>query len=80
MDTDGGSPRSSGKNRRGFLKATLAVGALGALPQVPAQAAPAPAPQPGKRGIDEAYGAERSDSEDCPSRAGWTFKRHLFNS
>src|SRR5262245_35811653 len=53
METQADSSGNAGKSRRGFLKASLTAGALGALQEVPARAAPAAAIQPRKPVIDE---------------------------
>ena len=53
METDADSPGNAGKSRRGFLKASLATGALAALQQATAPGAPDAAARPRKPVIDE---------------------------
>src|SRR5689334_21952912 len=53
MGTRADAADNAGNSRRGFLKASLAAGALGALAQAPAEGAPAQAAQPRKPLIDE---------------------------
>src|SRR5262245_56446803 len=53
METDADSPGNAGKSRRGFLKASLATGALATLQQATAQGAPNAAARPGKPVLDE---------------------------
>src|SRR5215468_4303712 len=53
METHADSSGNASKSRRGFLKASLAAGALGALQEVSVRAAPTAAIQPRKPVIDE---------------------------
>jgi mannonate dehydratase len=53
METNADSPGNAGKSRRGFLKASLATGALGALQQATALGAPHAATRPRRPVIDE---------------------------
>src|SRR6478735_5890644 len=53
METTADSPGNAGNGRRGFLKISLAAGALGALPQAPALGASDQAVQQRKSVIEE---------------------------
>src|SRR5438067_4997358 len=53
MEASADSPASARNNRRDFLKASVAAGALGALQHTPAKGAADPAVQPRKPVIDE---------------------------
>src|SRR5262249_29261320 len=53
MGANADSPGSAGKSRRGFLKASLAAGALGALQRGTALGAPNAAAQPRRPVLDE---------------------------
>src|SRR5262249_13214796 len=53
MGTHADLPGNAGKSRRGFLKASLASSAIGALQHSPTLSAPVPAVQPRKPVIDE---------------------------
>ena len=53
METSASSPGYAGDNRRGFLRTSLAVGAIGAIQQSPALGAQEPAVQPRRPVIEE---------------------------
>jgi mannonate dehydratase len=53
MGTHADAPGNADKSRRGFLKASLAAGAIGALQQSPTMGVPTPAVQPRKPVIEE---------------------------
>jgi mannonate dehydratase len=53
METDANAPGDAGNTRRGFLKTSLAAGAMGAIQQAPALGGPDPAVRPRKPVIAE---------------------------